>query len=189
MKLTCKQTPGDNGRKKSAKVTRRKSVWPLGWTSASYGKSTKITEQSPTNQVQLEEFSLRAGSLVWVGYHGQRRQRTENRREEEESSRQLLCPRFPTQTSEPARRLRRIGNRIQSLSGPFVVIGLRHQEGWKFAPFFTLAHAGNGQATITRQQKCLFSNRIVDYTNLYLITQLRRFSLFVTSTLPSVKSK
>ena len=56
-----------------------------------------------SNSPGTQWHSLRAGALVWVGYHGQRRWRTANRRTH--SSRQLLCPRYPTQTSEPARRL------------------------------------------------------------------------------------
>lgn len=96
MKLTCKQTPSDNGRKKGAKLIRRTSVWPLGWTSAAFGKSTKVTEKPPTLIIQ----------------------------------------------SGP---IRRSGNRIQTLSDPFVVIGSHHQEGWKFAPFSRLLTLAAGR--------------------------------------------
>ena len=45
----------------------------------------------------MSSHSLRAGSLVWVGYRGQKRQRT--------GSRFFVAFDPDTQTSEPARRL------------------------------------------------------------------------------------
>lgn len=144
MKLACKQTPSDDGRKKSAKVI---------------GRATSVSLTSREKKCRFREIH-------------------ENNRTASDSH-------YPIRSSHKEWK------RDPNVVGSVCRHRLASSGGLKIRAFFHGCSRSRWQRAgenFPPTEMLFLKNRIVDYTNLYLI-QLRRFILFLTSTLPSVKSK